>query len=98
MSFARRLFQLLAYYPDELFASLCCLVVVLSCILMINHMPPTRRWIEKSFLCWLALGAFGGMVGPFCGAFIQPTWAELVLYSGVAVWAMWATWPFWHEL
>lgn len=85
--------------PLEMVAAAACAVVLVSCILLVNHMPRGwRRLPDKLLLVWIAIGALGGAVGPLDGIYIQPTWAEILMYTGIAVFSMWLTWPFWREL
>jgi len=91
--------HLLFFAPGELVVALACWALVVSCILLLNHMK--AGWThapEKFMIAWIAIGAFGGAVGPLCGVFVQPTWAEVMLYTGAAAFSIWLTWPYWREL
>lgn len=99
MNFLFYTLHLLIFAPGELVISLSCWALVVSCILLINHMKPgLAHLLEKLMIAWVAIGAFGGAVGPLCGVFVQPTWAELMLYTGAATFSVWLTWPYWREL
>lgn len=90
---------LLTRAPLEMVISFSCFIITVSCILLINHMPAGLKHLpEKLMMAWLAFGAFGGMVGPFFAYYIDPTWAEIMFYTGAAAFSLWATWPYWHEL
>jgi hypothetical protein len=78
-------------------ASAACVATALSCALLINHMPPWRRWTEKLVLSAIALGAAGVAVGPLCDSF-DPSFSETLLYVGTGLFAVWLTAPYWCEL
>lgn len=85
-------------YSDDWTVSAASLFTVMSCALLINHMPWKRRWLEKMLLGTIALGAFGMFVTPLCGIFRRPTDFEVLFVCGVATFSVWLTWPYWREL
>jgi H+/Cl- antiporter ClcA len=83
---------------DTLLCVLSLCGVAFSCVLLLNHMPREGRWIEKTLLAVIALGAVGVASGPFTPQGFDPSFAETLLYSGMGLFAMWMAEPYWCEL
>lgn len=91
--------MLMVNRPAEMIAALSCALVLVSCLLLLNHMRGGfHHWPEKLIIVWISFGAFGGMVAPLCGILMDPTWAELMFYTGAASFSTWLTLPYWREL